>query len=194
MTSQPPGPAALAEAQAQFAEAGLPFPSIPAAFRGRFRRVSEWVFGTREDDRAPTGPMWFLEEAVTRAAPDYVLLGHGGYGAASQAMHYDVVQRPIAVFIQYGWHNVYGDDRAAARQLAVAFEDTEELIAAAADATADGVLDGAHIVAVLQSDLEGGMWHWFDKPADRDDLLQAPWHQDDDAIRAATPALRAAMP
>jgi hypothetical protein len=194
MTSQTPGPAALAEAQAQFAAAGLPFPPIPAAFRGRFRRISEWLFGTREDERTPTGPMWFLEEAVTRAAPDYVLLGHGGYGAASQAMHYYLVQRPLAVFIQIGWRNVYGDDRETARQLAVAFADIEELIAAAADATANGVLHEAHTVAVSRSDFEEGMWYWFDKRASRDDRLQAPWHQDGDAIRAATAALRAATP
>ncbi len=185
--------AALADAEAQFTAAGLPFPSIPAAFRERFRRVSEWVFGTREDDRNPTGPMWFLKEAVAREAPDYVLLGQGGSGAASQAIHFYLVQRPLAVFIQYGWLNVYGDDHESARKFGAALQATDELIAAAAGATADGVLGEAHTLAILQSDLEQGMWYWFAEPASRDDVLQADWHQADDAIRAATAALNAAV-
>lgn len=54
----------------------------------------------------------FFTELRTTDVDDYLLMGFDGHGLASRAMHYYLVQGPLALFLQLSWGHAFEDSDA----------------------------------------------------------------------------------
>ncbi len=149
----------LTVARQRFADAGLPFPPVPADLVDGVVVRGEWLFGTRTDTPGPYNLDWFLDEFLDSAAPeDYLLFGHDGYGFNSYAMHYYLVRGPLALFDQLAWGGVYHDDDLALDLMTAHFAQTDGLIQRLDEARAAGLLAPDQRFVVIMSDFYGSKW------------------------------------
>lgn len=99
----------------------LPLPPLPAQFAEAMRVVGRGVFGTRADAPSLIDLDRFLDELEQGPPADYLLFGHQGHGVRSWAMHYYLVQAPLALFLQVPWGGAYMEDESATAQVARSF-------------------------------------------------------------------------
>jgi len=147
-----PSPVGLEAARALFADAKLPFPTVPAEFHSHFHEVDKWHFEANAPKGHPYNMDAYIRRARRSAVNDFVVLAHAGHGVNSYAIHYFVVQKPLAVFLQIGWGGVYMD---AARSVALVtrcFALTDSLVAAVAEARATRRLTEDERIIVTASD------------------------------------------
>lgn len=132
----------------------LPAPPLPAGFAQTMRVLGPGVVGTREDAPGPYGLSWFLRELEEKPVADYLLAGHSGHGSNSWAIHYYLVQAPLALFIQIPWGGGYMDNALAGARVRRAFAEAAALI------TAKGLddLPAERRLVVVASDLAGSAW------------------------------------
>lgn len=180
----------LSKAVRQFESEGLPFPPVPPALRASVRSLSSWVYGTRSDARELHELAWFVEEAEHGQAAPYVMLGHAGYGFNSWAIHFYVVQPPLALFIQSQWGGVFVDRREATRELTARFALAATLMEAAQQARQTGALPPPARLFVVVSDFYGSRWKTV---ADDEDAATIPWNESATALQDALDWIRAAQ-
>ena len=158
----------LDRARSLFAEAGLPFPAIPAEFVPDFREVDNWHFEANAPQGHPYNLHKYTRLARLASLNNYVVLAHAGHGVNSYAIHYFLVQKPLCVFLQIGWGGVYMDASKAVALLKRCFDLVEELVSATQAATARGRLNTDDRIVVTSSDFyinsrvetrrHGGRW------------------------------------
>jgi len=82
-----------------FEGAALPVPFIPGEQQRNIVATGR-VFSTRKESASIYGIEDCVRELLSQPTEDYVLLGAGGHGIASQGLHYYAVKGPLALFIQ----------------------------------------------------------------------------------------------
>ena len=105
---------AFEEAGERFAREPLPFPPLPERFTGRLRPFGTDVFTTRELDHGPYAMGVLVAEILDGdPVPEYATIGFDGYGIQSWAVHHILVQRGLALFLQFAWGGAQLDQDAA---------------------------------------------------------------------------------
>ncbi|MBL8259285.1 MAG: hypothetical protein JNM60_05710 [Candidatus Competibacteraceae bacterium] len=120
MTQQHISPG-LQQARALFAAEGLPFPELPPALADRLQPFGELLFGTRDPETGPYALDVFRDAVYEQPVTDYALLGFDGHGINSWALHYYLVQGPLALFVQLPWGGAYSDPAEAKQRIGDAF-------------------------------------------------------------------------
>ena len=133
---------------------GLPVPPLPAGFADAMRVLGPGVVGTREDAPGPYDPAWFLRELEEQPGADYLLAGHSGHGLNSWAIHYYLVQAPLALFVQIPWGGAHMDNDVAGARVGRAFAAAGALISTK---RLDALPPGQHLV-VIASDSADSSW------------------------------------
>ena len=134
---------------------------MPASFAKRLRPFGEHLFTTRELEHGPYAMDVLVGEVVADGSvADYAVLGFDGYGVNSWAVHYVVVQRALALFLQFAWGGAYVDVEAAREVVTEGFGFGEALQGAMERAVSQGrVADDTRLV-VSVSDFGASRWAW----------------------------------
>ena len=172
-----------------FRDWGLPVPPVPERLRGSLAQVGDALFSTRSDGVTTGDVLWFVREALAEPVPDYLTVGHSGYGASSQTVFYYLVYRPLVLMIRFRWLTAYDDEETTGHGATV-LTTAGDLIAAVDEAVAQGRLSKDESLVVVQSDFDDSSWQRFSSPVDVDQAFAIEWHQSDDAITAARESLR----
>ena len=110
---------ALRKAQELWHKENLEFPPLPKLLQSQLQATTERVFSTRTLTIAPYNLNLYVEEFLKDPSPkEYALIGFDGYGTNTWALHYFLVAKPIAIFLQLPWGGIYLDTQLAARQIA----------------------------------------------------------------------------
>lgn len=145
----------LESARALFAGAGLPFPFIPASLHGDFHLISKAVYGTRAEMPASIEDLsTFVKEAEGQPVADYALVGHGGHGVSSYAIHYYLVYNGLGLFLQVPWGGAYTDKKEAAAAVAHCFGEAEKVI----HAVEERPWTGSRRLLLVESGFYGARW------------------------------------
>jgi hypothetical protein len=175
-----PDTSSLDKARELFASEGLPFPYIPAEMHGAFRQLSPWVYSTRTDIPSPYSIARFVEEVGTQPIADYVLLGHAGHGINYYAMHYYLVRGSLGMFLQIAWGGAYTDNDKAIEEMATAYTQAEQLVAAIEAAE----LSASERLIVVISDFYGSRWTHLDGTKDPEAFhTDVNWQTDSDVLQ-----------
>lgn len=179
---------ALAAARQLFAENQLQFPPIPDHLAHLVQQQAPWVFGTRPQSIGLYDLPGFVAEYLAQPPEYYCLFGHAGHGLNSWAMHYYLVDGPLAVFTQTLWGGVYTDSIDATAVMGARFGHAEDLLAAVAEARRFQYFPADRRLVVVQSDLHPTRWGW--RAADG----AIDWHAAPHALIAAAEAVEALNP
>lgn len=115
-------------AQALFEGEGLPFPPVPAPLAASLQQQGPGWFATRPLVSTPYDFDHFLAEVQTQPGlPDYALVGFDGHGTNSWAVHFYLVGKGIALFIQLPWGGAYLEPEPARAEITELFEWAEAL-------------------------------------------------------------------
>ena len=114
----------------RFKQAGLAPPPIPDGLAPRLRAYGEWVFSTFDPPAPPYDVFRYLAELGADDAEDGLLIAHDGHGVISWALHYYLLNGPLACFLQLPWGGAMSDGAADAERIATAFEHVNALCAA----------------------------------------------------------------
>jgi len=171
----------LDQAKEAFAEQNLPFPPLPQALAERLQAFGNSVFTTRELDYGPYGLEAFSGSLLAgEPTDDYAVLGFDGHGINSWAVHYYLVQGPIALFIQIEWGGAYTDADEARQRVQTAFEWAGALQPALDAAASQGKIPAGTRLAAVYSDFAPSGWTWW-KPGES----EYDWHSEGDVITEA---------
>lgn len=169
-------------ARTLFQEEGLPFPPAPAALASQLQTAGDHVFATRKIDVTPYGIESFRNEASSDPAlQDYVLVGFDGYGVNSWAVHYYLVEGPLALFVQLPWGGAYVDADQARERIARVFTWAARLQERVGEARERALIPpGWRLLAVVSTFAHPG-FAWL--PPQRD--AAAPTAEDDSESASA---------
>jgi hypothetical protein len=117
---------AVVAARAFFASQKLPFPPLPAHFEAKLGAVSEHLFATLPVNVSAFDLEVWADEVSASSAP-LALLGVDGRGINSWAMHYYLVDGPLALFVQSPWGGAYDDEADARSRITRAFDTCAKL-------------------------------------------------------------------
>ncbi|MBK8964129.1 MAG: hypothetical protein IPM75_13880 [Candidatus Competibacteraceae bacterium] len=154
----------LQPARALFAAEGLPFPELPPALAGQMQPFGELLFGTRDPETGPYALDVFRDAVYEQPVTDYALLGFDGHGINSWALHYYLVQGPLALFVQLPWGGAYIDPAAAKQRIGDAFALAATLTAELAVAQAARALPGGVRLVVTDSQFVEPGCAWLKAP------------------------------
>lgn len=156
----------LEQARKAFQEEGLPFPPLPAAFEARLKADSEYLFASCEVPYSAFD-MASWAYAVDAETPPYALLGFDGRGINSWAVHYFLVEGPLALFVQVPWGGVYTDKDLQLPQVASAFDSARILQAKILEAQHRNLLPAGHRLVVMDSPLNEPLCYWVQGKQDK---------------------------
>ena len=175
----------LAVAEEQFAREGLPFPPLPERFANRLQPFGAGVFTTRELDHGPYAMGVLVAEALDESAvPEYATIGFDGYGVESWAVHYILVQRGLAIFLQFAWGGARLDGVAALRTITEGFSFARALQGAVARALDQGRIPAEDRLVVNISSFGGAGWGWV-----KTGKGESSWHEELDVVGGVTTAV-----
>jgi hypothetical protein len=138
-----------------FQQQKLPSPPVPTSLQGALTQQTPHVFGTVQLQHDLYDLGHYLKKA-NDPTEDYLLLGHGGHGIQSHAMHYYLVQGPLAVFLQIQCGSAYGDLDKDALRLTHYYGQLEALLNKTLTATnASNKLASGQRLIVFESDFAG---------------------------------------
>ena len=183
------GALALEELGATFASWGLEVPRIPEQMVPHLSRTGVDVWSSRPDVTDLTPILYFLEESATTDVADYVAVGHGGRGAASQGLHYYLVCGPTRVFVQVGWSNVYADPGDERRHAIEIFSQVAPLLNAASSAANSGWFRPGERLLIATADFDFSGWCLLPGRVSRAAMMEAPWHDEGAPLEMAKAAL-----
>jgi hypothetical protein len=152
-------------ARETFRDAGLHFPLVPESLLPSFRTISRWRWGTRETSRSAYQWRWFVDEAATGLdfPQDYILVEHAGHGINSYSIHYFVVIRNLALFLQLGWGGALMPEPETRDRVNRLFSAASEVVQQA-DAI-DPLRERHRRLVVAASDhFDGGYTRWTEDP------------------------------
>jgi hypothetical protein len=168
------GVAAATPAQALFAAEGLPFPPVPGHLAPALGEQEHGWYATRPMGSTPYDLGHFLAEVETQPdVPDYAVVGFDGHGINSWAVHYYLVGKSVALFIQLPWGGAYTDPEPARADIADMVDWAARLQSRLQQAEAlHRIPDGMRLVVVASRFGRAG-WRWIragrDQPA-------TPWN------------------
>ena len=178
---------AFEEAREQFARELLPFPPLPECFTGRLLPFGDHVFTTRELDHGPYAIGVLVAEVLDGGpVPEYATIGFDGYGIQSWAVHYILVQRGLALFLQFAWGGVQLDVDAARRTVTEGFSFAGALQGAIERALDQGRVPADDGLVVNISSFGGSGWGWA-----RTGKRESIWQHEQDAVGGVTKAVAA---
>jgi len=155
----------LDNAMETFRDAGLHFPLVPESMLPSFQTFRQWRWGTRQTSRSAYQWEWFVAEAEsdTDRPADYVLIEHAGHGINSYSIHYYVVTRNLAMFLQIFYGGAYMPEPETKERVNRMFDAASEVLrlAEAIDPSLD--LPGRLIVAASDR-VDGGYARWTNDP------------------------------
>jgi hypothetical protein len=168
------GAAAATPAQALFAAEGLPFPPVPGHLAPTLGEQERGWYATRPMQSTPYDLVHFLAEVETQPdVPDYAVVGFDGHGINSWAVHYYLVGKSVALFIQLPWGGAYTDPEPARADFAGMVEWAARLQSRLQQAEAlHRIPDGMRLVVVASRFGRAG-WRWL--RAGRDEA-GTPWN------------------
>jgi len=168
------GAAAATPAQALFAAEGLPFPPVPGHLASALSEQGRGWYATRPMRSSPYDLEHFLAEVETQPdVPDYAVVGFDGHGTNSWAVHYYLVGKSVALFIQLPWGGAYTDPEPARADIADMVEWAAKLQAGLQQAEAlHRIPEGRRLVVVASRFGRAG-WCW--SRAGRD-AAATPWN------------------
>ncbi len=134
--------------------AGLLAPWVPEEWAPLLRAVGTSHFSTRDDLPASFNPGALAQEAACGEAPDYVLYGSGGRGMQSNTVNYALVLGPLALFLEQGMGNVYGNAALDVQSIRREWQLADELCA---EVARHNWAPGERLV-VVASDHSGTLW------------------------------------
>lgn len=147
----------IEKAKNQFAESGIPFPPVPEEMITKVLEFQPWVFGTRRIKHGMYFIETFIEEVQSRNVDDYLLFGHDGHGVNSYALHYFLVFKRLAIFIQWGWGGVYMDNAKQLREIATLFDYVKRVIDLH-ESIPLNVLATSKRLLIVESDFVNSFW------------------------------------
>lgn len=167
------------------AAAGVPSP--PATLARRVVQLDGHLWGTRSGAPPLDRLAWFRDEVLDgHRGADYVLAGAVEVSAGLPAVHYVLVWRGLALFVQV--RATYdGDGRAvlddAGRERLSLIDAVQQRCA---EAVAAGAIGSLGTLLVWDTALMGREWHWFGPPVERGaDGLAGALRWLDERMRAA---------
>src|SRR5262249_27867933 len=147
---------------AMFAGEDLRFPPVPPALTVSLQKAGEHVFATRELAQTPYLLERFRGEVYRDAnVPDYAVVGFDGHGINSWAVHYYLVEKALALFVQLAWGGAYTDAREARTSIADAFEWAERLQERVRQASEQGLIPPGWRLLVVASEFAQPGWAWL---------------------------------
>ena len=177
----------LEEAQEVFSLESLPFPPLPERFADRLQRIGGDVFTTRELDHGPYSMEVLVAEVLDGdPVPEYATVGFDGYGIQSWAVHHILVQRRLALFLQFAWGGAQFDRDAARRTVTEGFSFADALQGAIGRALGQGRIPADDRLVVSISSFGGSGWGWVrTAPGD------SSWQEEQDVVGGVTKAVGA---
>ena len=163
MTQQYVSPG-LQQARALFAAEGLPFPELPSTLAGQLQPFGELLFGTRDLETGTYSLDVFRDAVYEQPVADYALLGFDGHGINSWALHYYLVQGPLALFVQLPWGGAYIDPAEAKQRIGDAFALAATLTAELAVAQSARALPSGVRLVVTESQFAESGCAWLKAP------------------------------
>ena len=178
---------AFEEAEERFARELLPFPPLPERFTGRLRPFGTDVFTTRELDHGPYAMGVLVAEILDGGpVPEYATIGFDGYGIQSWAVHHILVQRGLALFLQFAWGGAQLDEDAARRTVTEGFSFANSLQGAIERALIQGRVSADDRLVVNISSFGGSGWGWV-----RAGTEESAWQDEQDVVGGVTQAVAA---
>lgn len=147
----------IEKANAQFVESGIPFPPVPEEMNANIVELSPWVFGTRKVKHGMYFIDTFINEVQSKNVDDYLLFGHDGHGLNSYALHYFLVYKRLAIFIQWGWGGIYMDNAKQLREIAILFDYVKRVIDLH-ESIPLNVLASPKRLLIVESDFVNSFW------------------------------------
>lgn len=110
-------------AEALFDGERLPFPPVPASLAASLQPQGPGWFATRPVASTPYDVDHFMAEVEAQpGTPDYAVVGFDGHGTNSWAVHYYLVGKAVALFVQLPWGGAYLDAEPARAEIADLFD------------------------------------------------------------------------
>jgi hypothetical protein len=165
--------------QRAFAAETLPPPPVPVDLAARLEMIDRFLFATPGGEVRPYALGAFTAPIrAGRTTENYAVVGADGHGTNSWALHYYVVEGPLALFIQLPWGGAYGDAEADRTAIATAFRWARGMQSGVRQARDDGKIPaGWRLLAVL-SGFEASGWGWVPAPAGSNQI----WHADGNVV------------
>lgn len=151
----------FSSAQEMFTAERLPMPPIPAVLAASLAAQSTYVFATRPLPDSPYGIETYVDEVIEQPdLQDYALTGFDGHGINSWAVHYYLVQRSLALFVQLPWGGAYTDAEKAAAEIKELFDWAAALQHKVAQCEQAGKVAKGWRLTVLASHVAQAGWGW----------------------------------
>ncbi len=169
----------LDEATRTFASAGLPLPPVPSRFVNTLRVIHPWCFGTR---KVSGMAMYFFDsypmEPLLRSTRAYVAFSHAGHGINSYAITYQIVDGPLALFVQEGFGGAYSNAQSDRRAVKALFRRCAALIRDVDKAKDRGLSGPPGRLLVIESAMRGlHAWGWLERPPRSPAEMKAWWNK-----------------
>ena len=175
------------EAGERFAREMLPFPPLPESFAGRLQPFGADVFTTRELAHGPYAMGVLVAEVLDGGpTPEYAVIGFDGHGIQSWAVHYILVQRGLALFLQFAWGGAQLDRDVARRTVTEGFSFARTLQGAIERALDQGRVPADDRLLVNISSFGGSGWGWV-----RTGMGESSWEEEQDVVGGVTRAVAA---
>ena len=149
-------PEALAAMRLTLARLGVSMPPAPAALQERISQIGEAWFTTRDLPEPLYRAGAFIDEFLSGAASDYLVIGIDGYGMMNYYFHYYLVFGEIGIFLQSRLVDNKGGDRLVGRLNAQLYDVEKVLAAPVRPAAAMVDVIGARYVAEGGAETRGG--------------------------------------
>ncbi|MGA8164557.1 MAG: hypothetical protein WB791_05960 [Waddliaceae bacterium] len=133
-------------------------PCIAEKFLPKIREISPDVFGTRLNGPDIYDINACVQEVVSGPVKEYVLFGLGGHGIASLGMHYYVVEKGFALFLQISYGNAVLEEHFARERTNGQLIGVKLLYEAANHVQ---IPDGKRLL-IVESDFYGSGWGWIE--------------------------------
>lgn len=165
---------AASPAGASFAAEGLPFPPVPARLACALQAQGRGWYATRAMAATPYDLEHFLVEASSQPdLPEYAVVGFDGHGINSWAVHYYLVVKSLALFIQLPWGGAYTQPETAREDIAAMTDWAAKLQSRLEQADALHRIPEGMRLEVVASRFGRAGWRWVGGGRD---AATTPWN------------------
>jgi hypothetical protein len=179
----------IQKARQLFAREDLPFPPVPEALLLQLDEAGEGYFATKPIEFGPYNIEVFIKELVDgNAVPDYAVVGFDGHGINSWALHYFLVERDFALFLQLPWGGAYDDTEQSRRSICETFEWASAFQGLIERKRDSGKIPSGYRLVVVSSDFAARQWAWV-PPSESRSEKEIPWQSEGDVLNASATSL-----
>jgi hypothetical protein len=173
-TNEPGKESTVPTAQAMFEHERLPFPPMPAQLAASLQQQGPGWFATRPLTSTPYDFGHFLAELQAQPdLPDYAVVGFDGHGTNSWAVHFYLVSKGIALFIQLPWGGAYLEPEPARAEITALFDWAKALLSRLRLAESAGKIPDGMRLEVAASRFSHAGWRWLSAGQD---AAAIPWN------------------